>query len=1125
LLVFVICLPLVQAMGLADDKSGQSEAELRQQLQIERAARKVLTYQGDMRKSAHLAELDQWQQLLALLENYRQQTGQSDLRSWEWYFLRSLARKKYIADRQQFALQGPNRGIYQLSWSGAGERLSAISENGTVTIWDTKNRQELRRLEAGGGSVCWSPKGNRLTTSNQNGTVTLWDAETGRSLRTFAAVKGTFNLQLPAFSLDGRLLALALDPTVAGIVDAVTGNVLSRLQGPKGFASEVAWRPDGQLLATGGSEGTVILWNAVTGKEIATWAAGGDVVGLKWRADGRQIGAVTWPRNGLGRVQIWDSNGYSSVFAADYYPGTAYLPGRRRATLVLSPDGQRICVTNLHGISAWDGATAREIFRSPGGAFARYVGECNAQGTRWAFLEMSGAKATCRVIDINSAQELLRVPIEIPMNHFQAALAWSPDGTLLAAGFASGKVYVYTVPHDLSDVRCLNAGAVRFFQWNPDGQRFAFSSSGSLWVGEWPLTKPLSRLGSPLELPSVISLSPNGKFLAGADGDGTIPIWNISRGEITQRLPGHPQPLADYNREESRPVSTIVWSPDSKHLASLRGSDGSLVVWDVGTGHLNTAFQFGAENLVIFKDNPPPLVWSGNGKLVAVRTGFQEKRVRILDVMAGKQIRQWDGGPDLASPAPMAWDPKGQQLAACLGNPPKIQVWAANTGEETLVISGPALGLRELSWSPDGQRLACLDDTGRIYDLAAKRSVPLQRTLDQDGKAERLVWKPDGSRVALLGPGPRGEGSLKFYDADSGKLALDQQGMPKPDAVALRARLGQDVYNQGVQSLVWNENGLQAAGHAMLGPGSNMLVVWDAQVGRLLWTLRKGQDTDAPSTALARTIAWAPDGRSLASLSGGSLDQSRIDIWDVSSGRKKQTLSGSRINFRGAGALAWSPDGQSLACASETIQVWKLAAPTVPTTLRQVQKQGSESDQLFLDWSPDSGSLAVLDCRHILGHEAVVTGWDIATGRERFSWTRPYQYCDMRAPIAWSPNGKYLAWGGTQPGVWSIATGSEVFPLAGHSNTVVDVQWNPDGHRVLSRCETNAFTSAYELKVWDALTGQEVLMLRGPMAGWLVAHTFKALLLRSVIHRRPAMCRFGTSEPRSRSTSACLSQP
>src|SRR5262249_21126639 len=156
-----------------------------------------------------------------------------------------------------------------------------------------------------------------------------------------------------------------------------------------------------------------------------------------------------------------------------------------------------------------------------------------------------------------------------------------------------------------------------------------------------------------------------------------------------------------------------------------------------------------------------------------------------------------------------------------------------------------------------------------------------------------------------------------------------------------------------------------------------------------------------------------------------------IDVWDPASGHKTRSIAAGRVNFRGAAALAWSPDGRSLAFASEVVQVWKLALPWLPLTLRQPVKNGPEADQTFLAWSADGRSLAVLDCRDTAGHEQILTAWDLTTGKERFRWTRPYESSYLHAPVAWSPDGTRLAWGGPRPGVWNVASGREELPLAG----------------------------------------------------------------------------------------------
>src|SRR5262249_8052677 len=138
------CLLLGPAPTPAQDQPGAQEKELRRQLQAERAARKALTYQADMRRAAQLAEAEGWSALRTVLDQYRPAAGETDLRAWEWHFLSSLALKKQLADRQETVLQGPTEGIHQLAWSGNGQRLLAVGEDGSVAVWDLKTGKELR---------------------------------------------------------------------------------------------------------------------------------------------------------------------------------------------------------------------------------------------------------------------------------------------------------------------------------------------------------------------------------------------------------------------------------------------------------------------------------------------------------------------------------------------------------------------------------------------------------------------------------------------------------------------------------------------------------------------------------------------------------------------------------------------------------------------------------------------------------------------------------------------------------------------------------------------------------------------------------------------------------------------
>jgi WD40 repeat protein len=92
--------------------------------------------------------------------------------------------------------------------------------------------------------------------------------------------------------------------------------------------------------------------------------------------------------------------------------------------------------------------------------------------------------------------------------------------------------------------------------------------------------------------------------------------------------------------------------------------------------------------------------------------------------------------------------------------------------------------------------------------------------------------------------------------------------------------------------------------------------------------------------------------------------------------------------------------------------------------------------------------------------------------------------------VAFSPNGKRLAaaLGSSQdaadPGevkIWDAADGREVHTLKGHSQAVWSVAFSPDGTRLVT-CSCIPFGNGSgeggEIKIWDALTGQELLTLR-----------------------------------------------
>ena len=103
------------------------------------------------------------------------------------------------------------------------------------------------------------------TVGDREGVTRLWNTETGQLI---AVLDG----KEPLFSPDGHLLLTARKKTVK-VWNAATGKLKLTLTGHERDITAASFSPDGSRLATGGEDGTVILWDATTGLALTTLTA------------------------------------------------------------------------------------------------------------------------------------------------------------------------------------------------------------------------------------------------------------------------------------------------------------------------------------------------------------------------------------------------------------------------------------------------------------------------------------------------------------------------------------------------------------------------------------------------------------------------------------------------------------------------------------------------------------------------------------------------------------------------------------------------------------------------------------------------------------------------------------
>jgi len=188
-------------------------------------------------------------------------------------------------------------------------------------------------------SARFSPDGTRIITRSGDKSARVWDAVTGQALATLAGHAFTvgsaympFTLWSAQFSPDGMRIVAASHDKSPRVWDAVTGKMLATLAGHDQWVYNAQFSPDGTRIVTASEDKTARVWDAGTGQALATLAGHeGGVISAQFSPDGMRI--VTASEDKTARV--WDAaTGKSLATLAGHEGGVI--------SAQFSPDGMRI---------------------------------------------------------------------------------------------------------------------------------------------------------------------------------------------------------------------------------------------------------------------------------------------------------------------------------------------------------------------------------------------------------------------------------------------------------------------------------------------------------------------------------------------------------------------------------------------------------------------------------------------------------------------------------------------------------------------------------------------------------------------------------------------------------------
>ena len=464
--------------------------------------------------------------------------------------------------------QGHTNTVYAVAISPDGKLIASASTDKTIKFWDAETGREIRSNQAGNNyyaqSLDFSPDGKRLVSAGALSGMTIWNTATGESIR-------SGNERSAVFSPDGKQLAVG-NYNKLTLQDAESGLETGVFSGfSKGVISAV-FSPDNALIALGGLDWTVKLWNTAAGTLINTFSHGDIVYSVDFSPDGKQIVSGSIDKT----VKLWDT-------ASGRLIRTFTGHEKQVNSVAFSPDGKQV-VSGAGGLFDSSGNTVK-LWDIAGGQLIRSFEGHSEQVTSVAFspdgkIIASGSKdGTVKLWDAATGRELRTIKVTTVG---VSSVSFSPDGNRIAAGDGSNtKVFNTSNGQEILSVKKTGGQSLNY---SPDGKRIV--TGNSLFSGELKVldantgqeTLSVKRDG----MLESVAFSPDGKRIVAAIAN-TVYIFDASTGkEIVQfiSISGTDTQLTAASRGltvETETAATTIdgeWlsiTPDGYYQASPRG--------------------------------------------------------------------------------------------------------------------------------------------------------------------------------------------------------------------------------------------------------------------------------------------------------------------------------------------------------------------------------------------------------------------------------------------------------------------------------------------------------------------------------------------------------------------------
>lgn len=411
-----------------------------------------------------------------------------------------------------------------VAFSPDGNHLVSVGADRRIQLYQGKTGDPTVDLGEGEhkGSifaVSWARDSKRFVTASADQTVKIWDVETLKAVQTWR-FGGEGNISVPDHQVgvtwpagrsDGTIVSLNLEGDLSYLVEG-TQKPTRVVQGHNKSITALGSSDDSKTFFTGSFEGRVCSWDVASGIGSA----------VDGSTHSNQVTGFVSTRNRVHSV-AWDDTLRLADVSANSFIGEATKLSAQPQGLATA-EGRLFVATNQGvDIFAKDALVGNvPIKDSTPSAIA-------ASGS---LIAVGDAEHAVHIFTVDSGNKLSPKERLTKSLAYISALAFSPDGSLLAVGNSQGKIVVYdTSSWEIKTDRwSAHTARVTSIAWNVEGTH-AVSGAWDTHIFVWSLKSPGKRVkaaNAHKDGVSGVFWIDSSKKVISSGGDASLKIWDVS---------------------------------------------------------------------------------------------------------------------------------------------------------------------------------------------------------------------------------------------------------------------------------------------------------------------------------------------------------------------------------------------------------------------------------------------------------------------------------------------------------------------------------------------------------------------------------------------------------------------